>query len=560
MIIKRILIVDHENAESGEYTFGNKANLIISKSNSQGKSSLIKSIYYGLGFKINKFPTGWDISKMSIKLSLFNEITGEDLYVIRHENLYYVSGKDDPLSSTEYTRWLSGQLDINLKLKNKSSDEVASVAYPSALIVPFYIDQDDSWSGRLFASTNELTMYEKVPDRIFEYVLGISDDEEMKLSEKISKKQKQHSNAKAKHGYIKNAFLDYIENDNFNSNIVLTESLDSFSKQSIDNLISLINTANKKYMGHKTKRIKLQRIYDQKRKSEAEYRSILKMYEDDYKQIKAKCKHCKSELTIEQVQTRMDISSNVSQLKMMIASIKKDIDISERKVHEAHLEEKTALEEYRNLSGQIRSVPEIKSLNDYISQASKKRSQEEFAKIIQTLETEVGKLEIEIRELKLEEKELKSNIRRALEDVKSLYERYVTQLSLLMPKSDINKISFKKFTGLQSSGVIGNQTYFGIYLVYMRLVSELGRYKLPFCIDSFIKNETDCDNLDKMFEATEKYLLNQESQTIFSAIQDSVDKYIEHPEKYNCIILGDRLLSAANYQDDLQEIMREVQI
>ena len=246
MIIKRILIVDHENAESGEYTFGNKANLIISQYNSQGKSSLIKSIYYGLGFKINKFPTGWDISKMSIKLSLFNEITREDLYVIRHENLYYVSGRDNSLSPTEYTHWLSDQLDIDLKLKNKSSDEVTSVAYPSALIVPFYIDQDDSWSGRLFASTNELTMYKKVPDRIFEYVLGISDDEEMKLSAKISKKQKQHSNAKAKHGYIKNAFLDYIENDNFNSNIVLTESLDSFSKQSIDNLISLINTANKK--------------------------------------------------------------------------------------------------------------------------------------------------------------------------------------------------------------------------------------------------------------------------------------------------------------------------
>lgn len=104
MIIKRILIVDHENAESGEYTFGNKANLIISQSNSQGKSSLIKSIYYGLGFKINKFPTGWDISKMSIKLSLFNEITREDLYVVRHENLYYVSGRDNSLSPTEYTR------------------------------------------------------------------------------------------------------------------------------------------------------------------------------------------------------------------------------------------------------------------------------------------------------------------------------------------------------------------------------------------------------------------------------------------------------------------------
>ena len=268
---------------------------------------------------------------MSIKLSLFNKRTGEDLYVIRHENLYYVSGKDEPLSPTEYTRWLSDQLDINLKLENKSSEEVASVAYPSALIVPFYIDQDDSWSGRLFASTNELTMYKKVPDRIFEYILGISDDEEMRLSEKISKKQKQHSNAKTKHGYIRNAFLDYIENDNFNSDIVLTESLDSFSKQSIDNLISLINTANKKYIGHKTERIKLQRIYDQKRKSEAEYRSILKMYEDDYKRIKAKCKHCKSELTIEQVQTRMDISSNVSQLRMMIASIKKDIDLSEKR-------------------------------------------------------------------------------------------------------------------------------------------------------------------------------------------------------------------------------------
>lgn len=554
MILKRMLIVDHKNAESGEFVFKDGANLIVSQGNSQGKSSLIKSIYHGLGFKVNKFPADWDVSKMTIKLNLYNERTKEDLYVVRSAGIYYATGNKSPMSTTEYTHWLSEQLDIDLKLMNKQLNKITSVAYPSALITPFYIDQDDSWSGRLFSTTNELTMYKDVPKRIFDYVLGISDDDEMRLSEKISIKQNTLADAKTKHGSIKGAFMDYIEDGDTGSNVALIDSNEDFSQQSIDRLISLVNTANQRYIERKAARLKHQRDYDQKRKSAAEYRSVLKMYEDDYRVIKTTCKHCKSKLTREQVQARMDITSNISQLKIMIASVDKDISNLEVKVQAASAEEEATLAEYSKLSRDLKSAPEIKSINDYISQASKKRSQEEFVKIIQTLEAKVGQLTTEIDELKLDKKELQEITLKLLEDIKLAYEKYATHLSMLMPKSNISNISFQEFTAPKSSGVTDNQTYFGIYLIYMRLVSEFGRYKLPFCIDSFIKNETDYDNLDKMFEATEGYLLSQKSQTIFSAIQSSVDRYMKNTEQYHQILLGEKLLSDIGYQKDLQEV------
>lgn len=559
MILKKVLIVDHEKAEAGEFTFGDGANLIISQFNTQGKSSLIKSIYYGLGFKVTKYPDDWKLPKMTIKLSLYNERTQESLYVVRSGNIYYVTGNKHPMSATEYTHWLSEQLDIDLKLMDKNLGKITSVGYPSALLIPFYIDQDESWSGRLFSTTNELTMYKGVPERIFDYALGISDDDEMRLSEDISIKQNVLSTTKTKHGNIKSAFMDYIEDDSLVSDVALVDNLEAFSQQSIDNLISLVNTANKKYIEHKAVRLKHQRDYDQKRKSAMEYRSVLRMYEDDYKVIKTTCKHCKSKLTREQVQARMDVTANISQLKIMIASVDKEIVSLEKKVQAARLDEEVTLKEYSKLSRDLKSEPEISSINSYIDQASRKRSQEEFAKIIQSLEAKIGELGAEIDEMKVEKEALHDTTNRRLNDIKLAYEKYVARLLMLMPKSNISNIPFREFKAPNSSGVIDNQTYFGAYLIYMRLVSEFGRYKLPFCIDSFIKNETDYENMDKMFEATESYLLSQKSQTIFSAIQSSV-KYMKNADQYNQIVLGKRLLSTDGYRERLQEVAEVIHV
>ena len=562
MILKQVLIVDHENAESGEFIFKDGANLLISESNTQGKSSLLKTIYYAFGFKINKFPTDWKISKMSIKLDLHNEQTNEDIYILRHNDVYFVSGQKESMDTPEYTRWLSQQLGIDLKLINKQLNKITSVIYPSALITPFYVDQDDSWSGRLYSSTNELTMYKEVPERIFDYVLGISDDDEMKLKEKISVKQNVLSDTKTKRNNIKDAFMDYIQDLPADSVIDVSSinDIQKKNKESVDTLINLVNEANKKYIEYKVIRLKLQRKYDQARKSCEEYRSILKMYEDDYRIIKSICKHCKSELTKEQVSTRMEITSNIYQLKIMIASSEKEITSLEGKIDASATHEDNMLIEYSRLSNELKSTPEIKAIADYIDIASRKRSQVEFATMIQKLEGEMGRLAAEIDEYKAEEQELQKATDRRTSAIKKAYSDYITDLSIFMPKSNVSKMEFKKFAATKSSGVTDNQTYLGVYLVYTRLISEFGRYKLPFCIDSFIKNETADPNLDKMFEATEKYLWSCSAQSIFSVIQSNVDKYIKNSDQYNKVLIGERLLSNNKYQKQLQDVAKIIHI
>jgi hypothetical protein len=278
VILKNILLVDHLNGEAGKYHFENGANLLISKTNTQGKSSLVKSVYYGLGFKINSFPKNWNPSQMAIKLELLNERTGEDVVIVRVKNLFYVTGEANALTLTEYTHWLSEQLNIDMKLTFKSSDMISSVMHPSAIILPFYVDQDDSWNGRLYSSTDEIGMYKQTPERIIDYVLGISDDKDQELKAKLSDLAAKHGVIESKRDSINEVYMNYVNEIESNEESDITEIFDieKKNKKSVDQLMKLMDAANKKYLEYKATRIKLQREIDLKQKAIQEYQSILK--------------------------------------------------------------------------------------------------------------------------------------------------------------------------------------------------------------------------------------------------------------------------------------------
>ena len=55
MIIKKIIIVDSNYQEANTFDFSPKANVITAQKNTQGKSCLLKSIYFALGLDIKTF-------------------------------------------------------------------------------------------------------------------------------------------------------------------------------------------------------------------------------------------------------------------------------------------------------------------------------------------------------------------------------------------------------------------------------------------------------------------------------------------------------------------------
>ena len=67
MIIKKIIIIDSNYQEANTFEFSPKANIITAKKNTQGKSCLLKSIYYAFGLDIKTFKEDWQPTKKCSK-------------------------------------------------------------------------------------------------------------------------------------------------------------------------------------------------------------------------------------------------------------------------------------------------------------------------------------------------------------------------------------------------------------------------------------------------------------------------------------------------------------
>ena len=132
MIIESLSIVDFKDKTATSYDFSDGTNLIVSTGNKKGKSSLLKSIYYTLGFDIRQFPSGWNISNKVFQLKVkFDD--GISHTVTRQSDIYKVDADDTPLNSKEYSEWLQITLGIDMKLPNKQSKKLHSV-YSTALL------------------------------------------------------------------------------------------------------------------------------------------------------------------------------------------------------------------------------------------------------------------------------------------------------------------------------------------------------------------------------------------------------------------------------------------
>lgn len=555
MILKNVLIVDYKNGESAEYHFQEGANLVISDSNSQGKSSLIKSIYFALGLKVDRFPKHWNGKQVYIKLDLFNERTSEEVYIIRFGETFYVSGVSDPIDLRQYTDWLSKQLGIKMKLMHRQTKRFIPVVYPSPIVTPFYIDQDEGWSGRFFSSTDELGMYTGVPEHIFDYLLGISDDEILNNAQAISQLKSELSDTKTKRANINDAYTSYINRLPANTPQAISVSdIQKDDQNAIDTYIKLMNEANEDYIQYREKRIKLERELDQERKTIAELAPIAKMYTADYKEIETICKHCNSHLTREQITTRMNIQSDLYEITVMISQAKVNIKGIEETLHGLSSIESKAREKYMQFAQKANSNAQTKTISELIDIASQKRSQEEFANIIKELDIRIGEIDQIIKDKRKDLEQIKKDKATLKDKVITSYHKYLRDISHMMPESNIDDVSFEVFKKPGGSGVNDNQTYLGLYLAYMQLVSDYGLYRLPFCIDSFIKNETSDENHIRMFDATKKHLLNHTQQSILSAITRNYELYLQGDENYNVIKINGRLLSADNFKNHLKTI------
>ncbi|MDT8902028.1 hypothetical protein [Anaeroselena agilis] len=156
LILKKLVVISQKNEEARIIEFDNKLNIITGQDpdpdkvtiNRTGKSLLIKSIYYSLGAKLSKYTTNWDNLKIA---TMLNFVYDGKTYVIYRNKDKFVMHYDSKLSFfsniSELRESLIDLFNFKIRMPIKKDDEAVVYAYPGAIFMPFYIDQDKGWSG-----------------------------------------------------------------------------------------------------------------------------------------------------------------------------------------------------------------------------------------------------------------------------------------------------------------------------------------------------------------------------------------------------------------------------
>ncbi|MEJ8767820.1 hypothetical protein WKU33_18580 [Oceanobacillus sp. HCA-5259] len=546
-----MVVLDYENKVANEFRFSKNVNIITSEGTSVGKSSLIKSLYYALGFEIKQFPHGWKYKRMRFRLDI--QIKENEYSIIRDNSLFFIVGSEGSLTLKEFSDWLQEKLSIEmrLKLKRSSTDELSSV-YPTELLTPFYLDQDKSWSGFIFKNTSDsLGRYSNIPQDILEYVLGISNDEILKKESEKRVNQKNARGIASKIDVLNGLQEEYAEKTEMIN--PPPQDIDKL-KETFNNHLGQLGRVSSEMSKRKTKILTLKAKQDLNYRDNAELEKMLKLNKKTYKEVELECVHCHSKLTLEQSLTRLKLKNNLLEIENMLEFNKKENENIQASVEKLQNEINELNTRYEILTKQKNEIQDILSLQEFIDMESKRLANEEFLGVINQLSHDksmidelIKKLEKDIRALKKDQKDRK-------EEISKRYTEILSDINLRFGSTKLNEIEFFDFKEVKGSGMDNNKTLLALYLAYMRLVVEYGKYTLPFGIDSFVKNEIDKGTVKVTFKEVEKYILSISKQIFFATISENLN-YLSNLDTYHVIDLTKPLLTPEKYNRLLAEVM-----
>lgn len=546
MIIKKIIIVDSNYQEANTFDFSPKANVITAQKNTQGKSCLLKSIYFALGLDIKTFKEDWQPTKKMFKV--FYEHNDKKGTIIRYKDRIWLDNNPNSIDLKEYSKWLSSLLNLKIKLPLKNTDEYDEV-YPSAYILPFYVDQDNSWSGAIYKNVvNELGAYNStyIPKNMFEYIFKISNEEIMLLEEE----QNQLNNEKSSLIIRKNSIQEL--KDKFISDAEPIVFDEEEAKEYIKKYLYYSQRIIEKIQVKKNTIYDLEIKLDKLKLELMEIEEIINCIDTEYDEIKTRCKYCHSELTINQSIQRLKLSNNKYDLGLKKEQLKRNIAKIEEKITNL-LNEKAGLEEdYLSLL-QIAEIRQKEySLNEYIENKAKSMTKDNYYKIEDKLSLDISHLEDDIKNIQKIINEKKKAQKSLQERIANSFEELKTTLNAKFPNVNMTSHSFMEFRGIKNSGATKNAEYFMLYIIYLKLLLDYSIISFPIGLDSVIKDEVDENNKNNFYKIIEKYILKSDEQSFVVMLEDKIAT-LENPENYHYINLQKPILKKDKYDGLINE-------
>ena len=544
MIINSFSIIDFKNKEAEKFEFKSGSNLVISDKNTQGKSSLLKSMYFTLGFDVRQFPANWNINDMYFQLEV--RINNSNYTITRQNNIFRVSDKAEPMNVKEYSEWFQMKLNANMKLANTRTKSLYD-AYSSALILPFYIDQDDSWDGGMYKNvTDTLNQYARIPEDIFKSIFSISSLEILELQNLVNNYTKEKSALESGIQSLIKVLEEYKE-ENINTPTVSKIDKEAL-KNDIKNYLLMQNELNEQITSYKIKLLNKQEILDLQKQELSELNQLLLMNRKRYRSIEAECRYCHSKLTTEQSLTRLDLSNNYFEISLLKDEVEKEIKKLTTDINEFKSKQSLVESSINEVHRRIEKSKEMLTIDEYVKATVKNEAIHELESLINKQVVSKENFHREIKDLNKDIRRLKKEKQFLSDDIEKNYNILLTELKSVLTDIDITDHKFLDFKKINGSGMNKNKKYLAYYLIYFSLLKKYSSYSIPFCIDSFIKNEITGESSKEMFKAIEQYFFDNDNQSFFSIVSENL-KYLEHLESYNKVKLNGRLLSKSKYQE-----------
>lgn len=184
LIFRELLLISHSEKRARRIKFHPKVT-IIKGGNDTGKSSVIKSIYAALGADSAKVHPKWKNAGVSLFLTF--EVSGTTYKILRMGGKFTLFSKTNTLLGTykkitsELAPKLADLFNFKLVLADRNQNEM--VPPPAYLFVPFYIDQESSWS-KAMSSFDRLQQIPKWRKDVTYYHTGIKPNEYYQLRAK----------------------------------------------------------------------------------------------------------------------------------------------------------------------------------------------------------------------------------------------------------------------------------------------------------------------------------------------------------------------------------------
>ncbi|MES1047584.1 hypothetical protein FOA22_24460 [Heyndrickxia oleronia] len=500
LILKEIKLVSLLEKRGRKFHFHPRTT-IIKGENHTGKSSLIKSIYWTFGATPKNLHPNWQKADV---ITVIDFSIDDELYSILRKGKFFaifdakknVLGTFDKITSG-LGPFLSNLLDYKIKLNNKHNESITPP--PAYFFLPFYIDQDASWSENWAAFTN-LSQLSNWKPNIINYHTGIKPNEYYEIKAKMEVIQKQvdelEKNKSVSQSVLKK-LLDQLET------VVVDVDINLFKKE-IDELMRSYKTLKTKGENAKDKIVKLksQRLQVDKQASivhktiqelRKDYKYALKL--DDTVDCPT-CGHTYENSFAE----RFSIAQDEDRCQDLLIKLKDEARELEEKISNEYEEYNKNNEETEKIKALLEKKQGEIKLKDIIQHEGKKELKQILETEISDLRNEIAEYEDTIKDFKEELKEIEDKKRQ-----KEIKSQYFTQMKRNLLKLDVHTMEESSYKAINSSiKETGSGLPRALLAYYYSILHTMAKYSTaiycPIIIDSPNQQDQDEENLKKMMD------------------------------------------------------------